>query len=244
MKIALFGYGKMGKMVEELAIERGHEVVLKIDVDNKNRIRPENLKQADAVIEFTMPDAAKENIAFCLNAGVPVVTGTTGWYAELPSIKELCAQKNGALLYASNFSIGVNILFALNKKLAQWMAQFPDYKVSIEEIHHAKKLDAPSGTALTLTEGVIQNNDELKEWVCLPDGDKTIVPDDTIPVYFKRIGEVPGYHEVVYTSNIDRLLISHEAFNRKGFALGAVMAAEFIQNKKGVFTTEDLFQLK
>ena len=231
-------------MVEEIAIERGHEICLIIDVDNKSSITPEELQNADAVIEFTMPDAAKANITFCLNAGVPVVTGTTGWYGSLVDIKKLCAAKNGALLYASNFSIGVNIIFALNKKLAEWMAHFPDYKVTIEEIHHTKKLDAPSGTAITLTEGVIQNNEALKEWVCLPDGDKTPVKDDTVPVYYKRIGDVPGYHEVIYTSNIDRLLISHEAFNRKGFALGAVMAAEFIRDKKGVFTTEDLFQLK
>jgi 4-hydroxy-tetrahydrodipicolinate reductase len=231
----------MGHMLEEIALERGHEIVLKIDVDNRKTLTAEDLKQADAAIEFTAPASAVANIDFCLEAGVPVVVGTTGWYDQFDAVKQNVKQKNGSLVYASNYSVGVNMLFALNKMLAKWMKGFPEYEVAVEEVHHTQKLDAPSGTAITLAEGIIENIDRKKSWTKQKSDDHAALGNDTLRIAYDRRNGVPGIHKIKYTSAIDEIQLSHEAFNRKGFALGAVLAAEFIKDKKGIFTANDIF---
>jgi len=244
LKIALLGYGKMGHMIEEIAKDRGHEVPLTIDADNRSGLTKEQLKQADVVIEFSTPDSALENIFFCLEAGVPVVVGTTGWYEKLAEVKQKCESVNGSLVYGTNYSVGVNILFALNKQLAKWMNGFPDYDVSVEEIHHKQKLDAPSGTAITIAEGILDNLDRKDKWEVQHVNDTNKLADDILAVKYDRQDGVPGTHSVTYTSPIDEIRLYHEAFNRKGFALGAVLAAEFLKDKKGIFTPQDIFKFQ
>lgn len=233
MKIALLGYGKMGKTIEKIALERGHEVVLKVDKGDTEY----DLSKADVAIDFSIPDAAVANITNCFEAGVPVVSGTTGWLDRYDEMIKLCNEKNGGFIYASNYSLGVNLFFELNKKLAQMMAPIEGYDVTMEEIHHIQKLDAPSGTAITLAEGVIEHSHTKNNWN-LDQGDA-----QTIPITAKRIPEVPGTHTVTYTSAIDDLEIKHTAHNRQGFALGAVVAAEWLNGKTGVFGMKDVLGL-
>ncbi|MFK8267618.1 4-hydroxy-tetrahydrodipicolinate reductase [Capnocytophaga cynodegmi] len=229
MKIALLGYGKMGKTIEKLALERGYEIVLKID-DSKTSY---DISVADVAIEFSTPDSAFGNIVSCVQKQVPVVVGTTGWLKNYEKAVEICKENRGAFLYASNFSIGVNVFFALNKKLAKLMAPLKNYDVSIEEIHHTQKLDAPSGTAITLAEGIIQNSDKTA-WK-LGQAKTT-----EIPIEAKRIENVPGTHIITYESQVDTIEIKHTAHSREGFALGAILAAEWILGKEGVFSMTDV----
>ncbi|HWC55004.1 MAG TPA: 4-hydroxy-tetrahydrodipicolinate reductase [Chitinophagaceae bacterium] len=235
MKIALIGYGKMGKTIEEIALQRNHEIILKIDVDNLADFTAENLSKADAAIEFTGPHSAFENVKKVLSFGVPLVCGSTGWLEKMDEIKKLLADKNGAFLYASNFSIGVNIFFELNKKLAALMAPHPDYEINIKEIHHTQKKDAPSGTAITLAEQILESNKRKKRWV---NENSDNVED--LEIISERIDPAPGTHIVKYSSTVDDIEIIHTAHSRKGFALGAVMAAEFIKGKKGLFSMKDV----
>ena len=238
MKIALIGYGKMGKAIEEIAVQKGHSVVLKINSQNKDELTVENLQKATIAIEFTNPEMAVSNIYKCIDAGIPVVCGSTGWLQHLNKVKKYCTEKNGSFLYASNFSIGVNIFFELNKKLAVLMAGQPAYDASIEEIHHTQKKDAPSGTAITLAEQVINELPKKSSWVnSLP------ATDDQLYISSKRIDPAPGTHIVKYNSTVDDIEIIHTAHNRFGFAGGAVLAAEFLYNKKGIFSMIDVLGL-
>ncbi|PJR03035.1 4-hydroxy-tetrahydrodipicolinate reductase [Avrilella dinanensis] len=234
MKIALLGYGKMGQEIEKIATARGHEVILR-KTENNNF---DGLKNADVAIDFSVPTAAITNISAAINDNVPVVSGTTGWLDDYGAITELCQNKNGAFLYASNFSLGVNIFFELNKKLAQLINQTDGYRVEVEEIHHTQKLDAPSGTAITLTQDIIANT-HYNNWVLMPDE----VTENDIPITAKRIEKAPGTHSITYTSEVDKISIEHEAFSRQGFALGAVIAAEWLIGKKGVFSMKDVLGL-
>ncbi|RED47548.1 4-hydroxy-tetrahydrodipicolinate reductase [Seonamhaeicola aphaedonensis] len=234
MKIALLGYGRMGQTIEKIAISRGHDVVLKIDKDDKDY----DITKADVAIDFSLPSAAFGNITNCLNNGVPVVSGTTGWLENYDKALALCKEKKGAFIYASNFSLGVNIFFELNKTLAKMMRNLKEYQVTMEEIHHTKKLDAPSGTAITLAEGVIENNNNYNAWEL-----DTTNKKSTIPIAAKRIEDVPGTHSVNYASEVDTINIEHIAHNRQGFALGAVVAAEWLVGKTGVFSMKDVLGL-
>lgn len=229
MKIALLGYGKMGKTIEKIAIERGHEVVLKID----EAIEKHDVSQADVAIDFSVPNAAFNNITTCFKNQLPVVCGTTGWLADYDKAVKICEQENSAFLYASNFSIGVNLFFELNHKLAKMMNPFSNYSVEIEEVHHTQKLDAPSGTAISLAEQIIQNSSK-KSWKL------NRAEENEIPIYAKRIENVPGTHTVSYKSAIDSIEIKHTAHSREGFALGAVIAAEWLKDKKGVYSMKDV----
>jgi 4-hydroxy-tetrahydrodipicolinate reductase len=239
MKIALIGYGKMGQMIEEIATQRGHQVVLKINIDNTEDFTETNTKAADVAIEFTAPESAFENVKQCLTFGVPVVSGSTGWNDNLPAARELAIEKESAFLHASNFSIGVNIFFQVNKLLARLMAAHPDYDVSLKEIHHTQKKDAPSGTAVTLAEQVIENIDRKVKWT-----NNTAQNSEELAIISERTDPAPGTHYVRYTSEVDDIEIIHTAHNRKGFALGAVMAAEFVVGKKGVFSMDDVLSQK
>ena len=241
MRIALLGYGKMGKMIERIAVSRGHQVVLVVDLDNRADCSVEQLRQADVAIEFTTPAVAVDNYKWCMDAGVPVVSGTTGWLDRWEEVVGYCREKGGGFFYASNFSIGVNIFFRLNKYLAKMMDNFRDYKIFIEETHHIHKLDAPSGTAITLAEGIIKNHSAYRSWK-LYQGEE--LREDVLPVAAKRIGEVPGIHGVTYKSAVDEIEIRHSAFSREGFAQGAVFAAEFLFGKKGVYGMDDLLSDK
>lgn len=241
MRIALLGYGKMGKMIERIAVSRGHQVVLVVDLDNRADCSVEQLRQADMAIEFTTPAVAVDNYKWCMDAGVPVVSGTTGWLDRWEEVVGYCREKGGGFFYASNFSIGVNIFFRLNKYLAKMMDNFRDYKIFIEETHHIHKLDAPSGTAITLAEGIIKNHSAYRSWK-LYQGEE--LGEDVLPVAAKRIGEVPGIHGVTYKSAVDEIEIRHSAFSREGFAQGAVFAAEFLFGKKGVYGMDDLLSDK
>ena len=232
MKIALLGYGKMGKVIERIALERGHEIVLKKDQNNTF----EGLSIADVAIDFSVPDSAVANISECLNNGIPVISGTTGWLADYPKMVQLCEEKNGSFIYASNFSLGVNVFFELNEYLAKMMANLKQYNVSMEEIHHIQKLDAPSGTAITLAEGVIKHTD-YANWTL-----ETPISNE-IHIEAKRIENVPGTHSIFYDSEVDQIEIKHTAHSREGFALGAVVAAEWLVVKKGVFTMKDVLGL-
>ena len=232
MKIALLGYGKMGKVIEQIAIARGHEIVLKKDENNSF----DGLQNADVAIDFSVPSVAVCNISECLQTNIPIVSGTTGWLAQLDEMKSLCAAKNGSFIYASNYSLGVNIFFEMNKYLSKIMSKFDNYKVSIEEIHHLQKLDAPSGTAISLAEQIIENS-EFKDWTL----DKSI--ENELFIDAKREENVPGTHSIYYNSDVDFIEIKHEAKNRDGFALGAVIAAEYIHNKKGIFTMKEVLGL-
>ncbi|WMX16776.1 4-hydroxy-tetrahydrodipicolinate reductase [Aureispira sp. CCB-E] len=241
MKIAMIGYGKMGRTIEHLATKQGHEVVLKINADNLDAFTTENLQQADVAIEFSQPDVAYKNIMTCLKAGLPVVSGTTAWLDKFEMVKDWCSNNNGAFFYASNFSVGVNIFFELNKHLAAIMSKHPAYQVRMEEIHHTQKLDAPSGTAVTLAEGILEKIDTLQEYQLQEDNLNT--PDNCIPITSKRIGDTPGTHVIQYHSSIDELEIKHTAKGREGFASGAIMAAHWLIGKQGVFGMSDLLQL-
>jgi 4-hydroxy-tetrahydrodipicolinate reductase len=248
MKIALLGYGKMGKIIEKIAVSRKHEIVLTIDHDNMHDLTPENLQKADAVIEFTTPASVLSNIDHCFNAGVPIVVGTTGWYDKLAEVKQKCEDSNNALLYATNFSVGVNIFFHVNRLLAKVMNNYPYYDVQVEEIHHTQKLDAPSGTAITIAEGIINNLDAKNEWVNVLTTDDNHDDDNVAPeqllIESMRIDSVPGTHTVIYDSEVDTIEFKHTAHNRNGFALGAVLAAEWIHNKKGFYTVDAMFDFK
>lgn len=232
MKIALLGYGKMGKMIEQTAISRNHEIVLKVDVDTKDF----DISVADVAIDFSTPSSAFNNIKMCIENKVPIISGTTGWLDNYDEAVKLCNSKGGAFIYASNYSLGVNIFFQLNETLARMMSNLSQYDVHIEEIHHTQKLDAPSGTAITLAEGIIDNSKKTG-WGL------ERASENEIPITAKRIGAVPGTHTVSYTSNIDSIDIVHTAYNREGFALGAVVAAEWIVGKKGVYTMKDVLNL-
>lgn len=232
MRIALLGYGRMGKEIEKIAISRGHEIVIKKDVDTEI-----DITLADVAIDFSIPNSAFNNISNCIENKVPVISGTTGWLDKYNDAVKLCEEKKGAFIYASNFSLGVNIFFELNKQLAKMMSNLEDYNISMEEIHHTKKLDAPSGTAITLAEGIIENSTK-KDWEL----DKT-TSEENIPIVAKRIPEVPGTHTVWYNSEVDSIEIKHTAHSRQGFALGAVVAAEWILGKTGVFSMKDVLNI-
>jgi len=234
MKIALIGYGKMGKAIEEIAIANGHLIVLKIDLSNIDEFTKDNLSQADVAIEFTSPHTAFNNVSKCLEYGIPVVCGSTGWLDKWNEIETLCHQQNGTILYASNFSIGVNLFFELNTYLAKLMSKYNDYNVTLTEIHHTQKKDAPSGTAITLAEQVLANNNIKKNWVNQPTNNAA-----ELEIISERIDPAPGTHTIKYSSPIDNIEITHTAHNRVGFASGAVLAAEFIAGKKGIFTMKD-----
>ena len=238
MNIALFGYGKMGKMIEAIALKRGHDIVAKIEVDAQKI----DYTTMDVAIDFSMPGAAFDNITGCIENDVPIISGTTGWLGRYQEAVTLCHEKNGAFIYASNFSLGVNVFFELNAYLARMMRNLSQYQVSMEEIHHTQKLDAPSGTAITLAEGIIANSD-YKNWKLDKADANSSIKGVEIPITAKRIGDVPGTHSVDYTSSVDHIEIKHTAHNREGFALGAVIAAEYIRGKIGVFTMKDVLGL-
>jgi len=235
MKIALIGYGKMGRTIEEIAQERGHTIVLKTSIDNLEDNTVENIRKADVAIEFTGPESAFGNIVLCIEAGVPVVSGSTGWLDKYDDVRQYCLKEGKTFLYASNFSVGVNIFFEVNKRLAELMAPHPDYDVRITEIHHTEKKDAPSGTAITLAEQVQEKIPRKKRWV-------NHISDNLgeLSIVSQRVDPAPGIHMVRYHSTIDDIEIIHTAHNRKGFATGAVLAAEYVRDKKGVFQMKDV----
>lgn len=235
MKIAIIGYGKMGKMIEQLASDQGHEIVLKVGSQNQDQLQSDQLQRADVAIEFSRPESAFNNISSCINSGIPVISGTTGWLDQKAEIEKLCTEKNGAFLYASNFSIGVNIFFSINETLARIMNQYPDYAPEIEEIHHTQKLDAPSGTGITLAESLIENIPHKTSWINSPTEQA-----DQLSIISKRIDKVPGTHIVSYKSAIDTIEIKHVAHSREGFARGAILASEWIVGKQGSFSMKDV----
>jgi len=238
MKIALIGYGKMGHMIEEIATQRGHQIVLRIDVNNQNDFTKENLSKADVAIEFTNPESAFQNVLKCLDSSIPVVSGSTGWNEKLQEAKAVCNKNNGSFLHTSNFSVGVNIFFEVNKLLAKLMASQPEYDVTMREIHHTAKKDAPSGTAVTLAEQILSNLPRKKNWVNQPSA-----ATEQLSIISERTDPAPGTHYVKYGSEVDDIEIIHTAHSRKGFALGAVLAAEYIADKKGVFSMKDVLNI-
>ncbi|WP_297093304.1 4-hydroxy-tetrahydrodipicolinate reductase [uncultured Draconibacterium sp.] len=238
MRIALIGYGRMGKEIEKIAVSRGHEIGLTIDLDNQNDLTVENLKKCDVAIEFTIPASAVNNYKLCFEAGIPVVSGTTGWLDKKDEVYSKCAETDGTFFYGSNFSVGVNLFFELNKKLAELMAPRSEYGVEMTEVHHTKKLDAPSGTAISLAEDIIENLPAKDGWV----NDKTPA-DNEMNIKSERVGQVPGIHTVKYESEIDFIEITHSAKSRTGFASGAVLAAEYCLDNKGILTMKDLLKL-
>ena len=235
LKLALIGYGKIGKAIEEIALQKGHIVLVKIDADNPHDLNETILRQCDVAIEFTSPHSAVQNIRSCIDIGIPVVSGSTGWLDQWQEVKTYCDQKSGSLLYASNFSVGVNIFFELNKKLASLMAPHSDYKVQIEETHHTEKKDAPSGTAITIAEQIMDFYPGKQKWV-----NGSSDQERELGIISKRIDPAPGIHRVTYHSLVDDIEIIHTAHTRKGFATGAVLAAEFIASKKGIFSMKDV----
>ncbi|HCN83769.1 MAG TPA: 4-hydroxy-tetrahydrodipicolinate reductase [Sphingobacteriaceae bacterium] len=245
MNIALLGYGKMGRIIEQIAADRGHKIVLKIDADNLEDLNSRNLRKADVAIDFSAPDSALGNINACFEAGTPVIVGTTGWYGSLQSVKDKCESSNNSLLYASNFSVGVNVLFFVNKVLAKIMNRYPQYEVQVEEIHHTQKLDAPSGTAMTIAEGIIDGLDRKNEWVNELSGqEEKITKPDQLLIESYRIEAVPGTHTIIYSSEVDDIELKHTAHNRAGFALGAVLAAEWLNGKTGFYSVQDMFDFQ
>jgi 4-hydroxy-tetrahydrodipicolinate reductase len=238
MKIALIGYGRMGRAIEEVALKRAHQVVLRIDIDNTDQLNPENLKRADVAIEFTGPQSAWSNLIKCLDAGIPVVCGSTGWLEKLKEIEQYCQSRNGTFLCATNFSVGVNIFFEVNKRLADLMKNHDDYEITLREVHHMGKRDAPSGTAITLAEQVMERVSRKKSWV-----NRGSEKAEDLEIISERKDPVPGIHSVKYSSPIDDIEITHTAHNRQGFALGAILGAEFIYQKKGIFTMKDVLSL-
>lgn len=243
MKLAILGYGKMGQMIERLAIERGHEIVLKVNADNLQDLTIANLKNAEVAIDFSTPDSVLTNIETCFDAGVAVVVGTTGWYGRLQEVKNQCIQGNKTVIYGSNFSVGVNIFFFVNKILAKMMDRYPQYEVQVEEIHHTEKLDAPSGTAMSIAEGIISGLNRKSEWVneLIGSNPELITKPDQLLIESHRIEDVPGTHTVIYSSEVDDIEFKHTAHSRAGFALGAVLAAEWVHDKTGFFNITDMF---
>ena len=233
MKIALLGYGKMGKVIERIALDRGHEIVLR----KSSATSYDGLEQADVAIDFSVPDAALANITQCLTTGIPIVSGTTGWLDDYPKMVSLCKEKNGSFIYGSNFSLGVNLFFELNDYLARMMSKFDQYRISMEEIHHTQKLDKPSGTAISLANAII-NHTQYNEWSI-----ENVTPEELF-IDVKRIDSVPGTHAISYVSEVDTIEIKHTAHNREGFALGSIIAAEWILGKKGVFSMRDVLNLE
>ncbi len=238
MKIALIGYGKMGKAIEEIALEKGHNIVLRISDENLSDFTIENIRQADVCIEFSTPHTAFDNVKKCLEAGVATVCGSTAWLEQLGEAKRICVTNNAAFLYASNFSIGVNLFFKINRMVASLMNTYPEYTVSLEEIHHTQKKDAPSGTAVTLAEGILENSQTKKKWV-----NYTSEHINELSIISKRVDPAPGTHTVHYESDIDSITLTHTAHNRKGFATGALLAAEFLYTKKGIYSMDDVLAL-
>jgi len=238
MKIALIGYGKMGKAIEEIAVNRGHEIVVKIDEDNLSDFTKENISKADVAIEFTGPHSALENVTKALNFNIPLVCGSTGWTEKLDDAKKLCTERKGGFIYASNFSVGVNIFFEINKRLAALMALQDDYEPQVTEIHHTAKKDAPSGTAITIAEQILEKITRKTSWV-------NQITDNTteLEILSERVDPAPGTHKVKYSSPIDDIEIIHTAHSRQGFALGAVLAAEFLKDKKGNYEMKDVLGL-
>lgn len=236
MKIAIIGYGKMGRIIEQTALERNHEICLIVDTHNLNELGNLNHYSPDVAIEFTGPNTAVNNYYACFDAGIPVVSGSTGWLSDFEIVTDKCIEKNSGFFYASNFSVGVNLFFELNRKLASLMKNRSDYEVSIEEIHHIHKLDAPSGTAVSLVDGIREINNSYTGHYLVNETPES----GKIPIKAERTGEVPGIHKVKYESDIDFIEITHSAKSRKGFALGAILAAEFICGKKGIFGMKDL----
>ncbi|MGL5959512.1 MAG: 4-hydroxy-tetrahydrodipicolinate reductase [Bacteroidales bacterium] len=238
MKIALVGYGKMGQEIEVIARERGHQISLIVDFSNRADLNAEKLADIDLAIEFTSPETAYENLTTCLSTGTPVVCGSTGWLSKMEDVKRCCSANNSAFFYASNYSLGVNLFFRLNQHLARMMSKVADtYHVALEEVHHTAKKDAPSGTAITLAEGILEEMPNYSNWALQPN-----VVEGEIPIGAIRRDPVPGTHSVIYDSDIDTITITHEAKNRKGFALGAVLAAEFLIGKQGCFGMDDLLK--
>jgi 4-hydroxy-tetrahydrodipicolinate reductase len=238
MKIAIIGYGKMGKAIEEIAIAKGHEIVLKIDLSNTSDFTKENVQKANVAIEFTGPHTAFENITKCIQWGIPVISGSTGWLAHFEKAKKLCEEKKGCLIYASNFSIGVNLFFEINKQLAALMEPYDNYDVAMTETHHTEKKDAPSGTAISLAEQILAKIGRKNKWVNEPSSEAS-----NLIIRSERIDPAPGTHSVTYESPIDSIEITHTAHTRKGFAGGAVLAAEFANQKIGIFTMKDVLGL-
>ncbi|WPR75879.1 4-hydroxy-tetrahydrodipicolinate reductase [Algoriphagus sp. NG3] len=236
MNILLLGYGKMGQLIGQLSESRGHNLIGKINIDNRHELDQLDASQIDVAIEFSQPEAAVENLKWAIAHGIPVISGTTGWLAQKPEIEELTISKNGAFFYASNYSIGVNIFFKVNEFLAKLMNETSGYKSSVEEIHHTAKLDAPSGTAITLAEGIIKNISNLNSWEL---SEETNGNEQSLPITSKRIDPAPGTHIIRYSSEIDDIEITHTAHNRQGFALGAILVAEWIKGRKGVLSMDD-----
>ncbi len=241
MKIALIGYGKMGKVIEQLALAAKHDVILRIDQHTEDSLN--ELKKADVAIEFTEPKAAFNNIMACFEANVPIVVGTTGWYDRFEEVKKSCLEKNQGLFYSSNFSIGVNIFFEINKKLASLMKDREEYNVEMEEIHHTEKKDAPSGTAIVLANDLLKQIGRKKKWKSVLGPVEGSKSHDELLIHSYREGKVPGTHRIKYTSSADEIFIEHKAYSRKGFASGALMAAEWMKSKKGVYTMSDLLKI-
>ena len=235
MKVAILGFGKMGQIIEKIALERGHNILLKINQNNIDELSIENLKKADVVIDFSTPESAKTNIKLSIDANKPIVSGTTGWLNDFKEVEDYCIKNNGAFLYASNFSLGVNLFFELNKNLSKLMKKHQQYQINLTEIHHSEKLDAPSGTAISLAEQIISESNIKNKWTLNP---KNL--DEELKIDVQRTGNITGTHSVNYRSEIDSISIIHEAHSRNGFALGAVIAAEWIMNKKGVFSMHDV----
>ncbi len=243
MRVALLGYGKMGQTIERIASDRGHQIVLIVDERNAAELTVSTLSQAEVAIDFSTPSVVRHHINLCFEAGVPLIVGTTGWYSDIEKVKSDCIYSNNSLLYGSNFSLGVNIFFSINKTLARVMNAYKQYDVSVEEIHHTQKLDSPSGTAITLAEGILSEIERKREWVNDMAGSTLEVsrePEQLI-IESHRLEDVPGTHNVIYNSEIDRIEIKHTAYNRSGFALGAVIAAEWIKDRKGFYSVEDIF---
>lgn len=238
MKIALIGYGKMGKEIEKIAIERGHSIEMIIDIHNKEELTTWNLRKCDVAIEFTTPESATKNYLLCFEAGIPVVSGTTGWLSNKEDVLKKCSEKNGTFFHASNFSLGVNLFFTLNSMLARLMAPHNNYNVEITEAHHIQKLDSPSGTAIILAEQLIENLPAKNDWINKGDPE-----EHEILIHSQRTGSVPGTHTIKYESEVDTIEITHCAKNRKGLALGAVLAAEYCQTHKGILTMKDMLKI-
>lgn len=237
LNIIISGYGKMGKTIEKVAIERKHNIIARLDNEDHWKELPQNFPERTIVIDFSMPETAVNNILRCFDKNLPVVCGTTGWYGSLEEVSHACKTKNGTLLYAPNFSIGVHVLFYLNRELARIMGKIEGYHACVKEIHHIHKLDAPSGTAVQLAGDIIMQNPGYRKWV-----NNAVASNGELPVVSERVGEVPGTHEIKYVSKVDELILKHKAKSREGFATGAVMAAEFVCDKKGIFTINDLLK--
>ncbi|HLS94827.1 MAG TPA: 4-hydroxy-tetrahydrodipicolinate reductase [Sphingobacterium sp.] len=246
MKIVLLGYGKMGQLIEKFAVKRGHEILLIVDKNNRSDITAGDLAGADVAIDFSEPAAAMGNISLCFEADLPIVVGTTGWYEHIEEVRSVCIEANQSLLYGSNFSIGVNIFFHINKLLAKAMGPYKQYDVQVEEIHHIHKLDAPSGTAITIAEGILEGIESKSGWInnVVGEGEETIPKPEELLIESHRIEEVPGTHTVLYSSEVDQIEFKHTAHSRAGFALGAVVAAEWLQGKKGFFQVTEMFNFQ